>query len=130
MTKYTGNDMVLVYKGATINNLISVEIPETREEYDVTVAGESDMKYLPGKRSRTVTINGLADTGEADYDQMVPTAAAGTMIFYPRGITSTYPKRTMQAFVLTRNQPENHNAPTPLNVTMRVDGAITDGAVA
>lgn len=129
MAKYTGNDIAVTFGGTSISNITSVDIQESRGEYDGTAAGQSDAEYLAGKRNYTVTINFLDDSAEAGFQAFDPTAAEATLVIYPQGNSTGKPSRTMTAFVTARNRPLNHDGLTNVTVQLRVNGAITDATV-
>lgn len=132
MTKYDGKLMELTFDGDAMasNTLVSVDIPESRDELDVTGAGQTDKEFLPSTQSATVTINAWDDVAGVNHDLFAPDSATATLVFYPQGNTTGKPKKTMSAFVTSRARPVNHNQAAALTVTLRVTNGITDGTVA
>lgn len=131
MAKYDGKDMTLTFGGSAVaaNTLVSVDFPETRDELDVTGAGQDDKEFLPSERSATITINMWDDAAETNYDLFPIGGAAATLLFYPQGNTTGKPSKSASAFVTSRTRPVQHNQAVALTVTLRVSGAVTEGTV-
>ena len=128
MAKYTGLSMDFVVTSTSIANLTSVEINETGDAYDATVAGSVPMEYLPGHTGGTCTVNFYDDTGEASFDLFVPTNATVAYKFHPQGVATTgLPEYSFSGIVTSRVRGVTHNATTPVTIGIQITGAITSG---
>lgn len=129
MAKYDGKNMYFKYNAFVFpsGSLVSVEFPDTRDELDVTGAGQLDKEFLPSESSYTVTISAWDDVANTIYAGFPNKDPERAIEFAPQGITSGKPKKTATAFITSRNRgPVTHNQGVPFTVTLRVNGAITD----
>ena len=130
MAKYTGLGMDFQVSTTSIANLTSVEINETGDAYDATVAGSVPMEYLPGHTGATCTVNFYDDTGEASFDLFPPTNATASYKFAPQGVLTTgLPQYSFTGIVTSRVRGTTHNATTPVTVGIQITGAISTGTV-
>ena len=132
MTKYDGKNMAFIFGAFTFpaGSLISVDWPRNRAEQDVTGATQLDKELLTGERESTITINAWDDAAETIRTAMEVTTAEATAQFFKQGNTSGKPKRSASAFVTSVSDPLTHNAPAPITITLRVNGAVTPSTVA
>ena len=131
MAKYTGKSMALTFGAFTFasGTLTSVEFPRSRSEVEATGAGQTDKEFLPMEREATCTINAWDDAAGTIRTALEVTTAEASLIFYPQGNTSTKPSKTANAFVTSITEPVTHNAPVPITITLRINGAVTHGTV-
>src|SRR5258705_5541746 len=79
-------------------------LPGTRALADVTAAGDTGDKSIPGRASGSITINGWLDTAATTGSYVVlnglrTATATSTIIYGPIGTTTGFPKGTCQAWL-------------------------------
>lgn len=133
MAKYTGKNLAVKVGSTTITSghLISVELPYSRGEVELTGAGQSDKEFAPMEREATCTINVWDDdtgTIRALFD--ITASTPTTVYIYPQGATSGKPVISASMFVTGKPVSVTHNQGVATTYTLRVTGAITEGTVA
>jgi len=131
MAKYDGKNMAFIFGAFTFpaGSLISVDWPRKRDEKEATGATQLDKEFLISERESTITVNAWDDAAETIRAACEYTTAEATAQFFKQGNTSGKPKRSASAFVTSVSDALMHNAPAPITITFRVNGAVTPSTV-
>lgn len=129
MAKYTGEDMVVTFKGTDVSGAgRALEVTEEASEIDVTTYGSADREYLvTSKKERTASFTVLDDAGATATEELFEVGTSGTLVYSPEGITAGTRKRTVTALVLRSRKTFPHDDVVQFAVDFRLTGAITKG---
>ena len=131
MAKFDGKNQAFKFGAFTFpaGTLISVDWPRSRSENEHTGATEIDKTFMTSERESTITVNAWDDVADTIRAACENTTVEATADFWKQGNTSGKPKRSATAFVTNISDPITHNAPAPITITFRVNGAVTASTV-
>lgn len=129
MAKYTGEDLVVTYKGTNVSGAgRALEVTEEVNEIDVTTYGSTDSEYLvTQQKDRTSSLTVLDDAGSTATEELFGVGTSGTLVFSPEGTLAGKRSRTVTALVLRSRKTFPHDDVVQFAVDFRLTGPITKG---
>lgn len=126
MAKYTGEDMVLTFKGTNISGSSrALQINEEVTELDVTTYGSPDREYLlTKKRNRDGSFTILDTAGASTIEDLLDVGSSGTLEWSPEGTAVGMRKRTATVLVRRSQKSHPHDDATQFNIDFRLSGSV------
>lgn len=130
MTKYSGSDLVMTFGGTTISDHgASLDVDEDHATPDVTAFGDDDGEYIAsGVTHRKASFAGFDDSAGTVYAAVAP-GTPGTLLIYPQGNVTGYPRRSVNALVTKRKRGFKIGDKVALSVEFQMDGVLTADTV-
>ena len=128
MTKYTGEDLVIIFDGTNISGQgRTLEISQSSDDIDVTAYGSGDKEFIVGMQERSATVEILDEEESPAIRLALVPGSSGTLAWFPEGEGSGQPSFEAEAFVMEQNLSYPYDDVVMLNVTMKLSDALEEG---